>query len=82
MKAAIEISMYPLTEDYEKPILAFIDRLSAYQGLDVKVTALSTQVQGDYDYLMDCMNKEMKRSFEEGRSTVMVLKIVHVAENE
>jgi len=82
MKVAVEISMYPLTNDYEKPILAFIDRLSAYDGLEVKVTDLSTQVHGDYDVLMDCMKKEMKRSFEEGGSTVMVYKVVHVADEE
>ena len=34
MRAAVEISMYPLTGEYRPPIQAFIDRLNTHPGLD------------------------------------------------
>ena len=36
MKASMEISMYPLSEKYESPILDFIARLNGYEGLVVR----------------------------------------------
>ena len=32
MRAAVEISMYPLTGEYRPPIQAFIDRLNTHSG--------------------------------------------------
>jgi uncharacterized protein YqgV (UPF0045/DUF77 family) len=77
MEAAIEISMYPLTDQYIPPILSIIKRLESYDGIRVNKTELSTQVFGDYDQLMEIMSTEIKRSFQEGGDAVMVLKIVH-----
>jgi len=34
MRAAVDISMYPLTGDYRPPIQAFIDRLNTHPGLN------------------------------------------------
>jgi len=48
MKITLEISMYPLQADYESTILTFISHLEG-KGLYVKVNALSTQVQGEWD---------------------------------
>ncbi len=35
MRAAIEISMYPLAGDYRPPIQAFIDRLNTHPDLTI-----------------------------------------------
>jgi uncharacterized protein YqgV (UPF0045/DUF77 family) len=78
MKIAIEISMYPFQPDYEAPILAFIGRLSTYEGIQVEVNSMSTQLFGLYDILMDAIKKEVKSTFEEKMTTVMVMKILHV----
>ena len=39
MRAAVDISMYPLTGDYRPPIQAFIDRLNNHAGLRVLAQA-------------------------------------------
>ena len=78
MTASLDISMYPLQENYKKPILDFIDRLRQYEELDVQANNLSTQVFGDYDRLLEILREEMKKSLEEEPAVVMVLKIVNM----
>jgi uncharacterized protein YqgV (UPF0045/DUF77 family) len=62
MRAAVEISMYPLAGDYRPPIQAFIDRLNAHPGFKVATNALSTQVWGPLDRVMAVLAEEMARS--------------------
>ena len=77
MKASLEISMYPLDKAYERPILDFIERLNGHPELSVHTNTMSTQVFGDYDALMAAVTKEMKRSFEQEPSVVMVMKVIN-----
>src|SRR5690606_16714804 len=44
MILTVEISMYPLQEDYITPIQAFIDKLNTWENLQVSTTATSTLV--------------------------------------
>ena len=44
MRAAVEISMYPLVGDYRPPIQGFIDRLNTHAGLRVQTNSLATQI--------------------------------------
>jgi uncharacterized protein YqgV (UPF0045/DUF77 family) len=62
MRAAVEISMYPLTGDYRLPIQAFIDRLNTHPGLSVRTNALSTQIWGPLDRVMTILTEEMTHS--------------------
>jgi uncharacterized protein YqgV (UPF0045/DUF77 family) len=62
MRAAIEISMYPLTSEYRVPIQTFIDRLNTHAGLTVVTNALATQVWGPLDRVMAILSEEMARS--------------------
>ena len=62
MRAAVEISMYPLTGAYLPPIQAFIDRLNTHPGLVVQTNALSTQIWGPLDEIMGVLTEEMARS--------------------
>ena len=62
MRAAVEISMYPLTGDYRPPIQAFIDCLNTHPGLRVQTNALATQVWGPLDQIMAVLTQEMTRS--------------------
>lgn len=78
MKAAVDISMYPLKEDYETPILNFIHRLRKHPGLAIHTNSLSTQITGDYDLIMDALKQEIKTSFLEETTQIMVLKILNI----
>lgn len=76
MTIAVEISMYPLTEDYEPSILDFIARLEAHDGLRVEINSMSTQIFGEYDTLMPHLQATMKQTFAAGGPTVMNLKVL------
>ena len=78
MKASIEISMYPLDANYGTPILKFIKRLRQHKGLTEKTNNMSTQVFGDYDLVMTVLTQEMKQSFTEEKTVVMVMKVVNM----
>jgi len=78
MKAAVDISMYPLKEAYETPILDFIHRLRKHPDLAIHTNSLSTQITGDYDLIMDVLKQEIKTSFMEKTTQIMVLKILNI----
>ena len=62
MRAAVEISMYPLTREYLLPIQTFLDRLNTHSGLRVLTNALATQIWGPLDQIMAVLAEEMARS--------------------
>lgn len=76
MRASVEISKYPLTESYEQPVLDFIERITSYDGLEVYVNNISTQIFGEYDVLMDALTKEMRKSWEEHGKAIFVAKFL------
>ena len=76
MRAAVEISMYPLTGEYRPPIQAFIDRLNTYPGLIVKTNDLATQIWGPLDRIMSVLTEEMTRSAANSTQLVFVIKVL------
>jgi uncharacterized protein YqgV (UPF0045/DUF77 family) len=76
MRAAVEISMYPLTGEYRPPIQAFIDRLNTHPGLTVETNALSTQIWGPLERVMSILAAEMARAAEDGPQLVYVMKVL------
>jgi uncharacterized protein YqgV (UPF0045/DUF77 family) len=62
MRAAVEISMYPLTGEYLLPIQSFIDRLNTHPGLTVRTNSLATQIWGPLVEIMAVLTEEMSRS--------------------
>jgi|TARA_B110000879_G_scaffold35519_1_gene49020 uncharacterized protein YqgV (UPF0045/DUF77 family) len=75
MKVTIEISNYPLSEDYEPKILDFINRCQAH-GMRTKVNATATHIQGDYETVMNLVQEEVKTSFEKYGQMIFVLKVL------
>jgi len=76
MRAAVEISMYPLTGDYRPPIQAFIDRLNTHPGLMVRTNTLATQIWGPLDQVMSVLSEEMTRAAAESTQLVFVMKVL------
>ena len=76
MEISVDISLYPLQEGYEKPILAFIAALEKEQSIDVVRNELSTQVHGDYHTIMQLLEKEILSVFDEIPHSVFVMKLV------
>jgi uncharacterized protein YqgV (UPF0045/DUF77 family) len=76
MRAAVDISMYPLTGDYLTPIQAFIDRLNTHSELQVLTNTLSTQIWGELDRVLAILADEMRRSAEGGPQLIFVMKVL------
>jgi len=76
MELSVEISKYPLADDYIPAIKDFIDRLNNIDGLSVVGNTMSTQVFGDYDLVMDTLKSEIKRSYETYGKAIFVCKFI------
>jgi len=76
MNTSVEISYYPLHNEFIPPIKDFIHRLSQYSDLVVNTNGMSTQVFGKYKNVMPAITTEIEKSFELPHS-VFILKIVN-----
>lgn len=76
MKLSVEISKYPLHQDYIPFIKGFIDRVNAYKELKVITNTMSTQIFGDYDLVMQVISTEIKHSYEQFGKAIFVCKFI------
>ncbi len=74
MKISVEMSLYPLSEDYRQRIIDFILDLKKNDQIEVITNGMSTQIYGDYDVVMNVLKKDLKGELEKHRS-MFVLKI-------
>lgn len=75
MKIAVDISYYPLVEEFKKPIKAFIAKLEAIEGVEVQKNPMSTQVKGDHAIIMPYLTEKIVEEFETYRAS-FVIKII------
>lgn len=76
MHVAVEISLYPLADEFIPVIQGFIDRLRAHETLRVHTNSMSTQVSGDYAAVMGALQAEIAATFEGDRRAVFVMKVL------
>jgi hypothetical protein len=76
MEIGVEISLYPLHQQYIAPIQDFIDRLNADQRLRVVTNSMSTQVFGEYEAVMQTLVRELRVTFEGNDKAVFVMKVL------
>ena len=77
MNCSVEISMYPLKEDFKPSIIQFIKNLRKYPFVKVDTNGMSTQVFGDYTKVMHAINTEMENTFLNENSVVFTLKVIN-----
>ena len=75
MEISVELTLTPLQDDFEAPIINFIKALRA-SGLTVLENPLSTQVFGSYDAVMQLLTAEVKVAFEATENVVLQMKVV------
>ena len=63
MNLSVQLSYYPLTDDFKPVVKEVVKRLEA-TGLDVYPNRMSTQVFGEFDTVMAALGEVMKWSFE------------------
>jgi uncharacterized protein YqgV (UPF0045/DUF77 family) len=77
MQVMVELSLYPLVNEYIPPIQTFIDRLNAYDELSVSTSSTSTQVTGEYADVLSILGVEMQRTHEEVGQAIFVAKFLN-----
>ena len=77
MKVAVDISLYPLDADFIPPIKDVIARLNDHEQLEVWTNAMSTQVVGEFDDVMDALRQEIGATFEQLPKAVFAIKILN-----
>ena len=77
MRVAVDISLYPLADDFIPPIKDVIERLNANSSAEVATNTMSTQIRGDYDVVMAALNQEIKKTFDQCPKAVFAIKILN-----
>jgi uncharacterized protein YqgV (UPF0045/DUF77 family) len=76
METTVEISMYPLNQDYESFIIDFINELKTYKTFKVRVNETSTHLFGDFDSIFDALKNAVRKSYMKHQKTVFVMKVL------
>lgn len=77
MRITVEISLYPLQENFVRGIRDFILHLREEEGLEIVSNQLSTQVRGDYHVVTDALNRCMRETMEADGTAVFVMKYLN-----
>jgi len=77
MKVMMDISLYPLSDDFIPPIQDVIERLQQHNGVAVVRNQMSTQLTGEFEDVMAAFNQEVKTTFERTPKAVFVIKILN-----
>ena len=75
MEISVELTLTPLQDNFEPPIINFIQKLRA-SGLTVLENPLSTQIYGDYEEVMELLQSEIKETFSNLEHVVLQMKMV------
>jgi uncharacterized protein YqgV (UPF0045/DUF77 family) len=76
MDIGVELSLYPLHQQFIPPIRDFINRLNSDQRLRVVTNSMSTQVFGDYDVVMPLLVRELRATLASNDKAVFVMKVL------
>ena len=77
MRVAVDISLYPLDQDFIPPIKDVIARLNSHSAIDVVTNPMSTQIRGEYNDVMAALHKEIGTTFESLPKAVFAIKILN-----
>lgn len=77
MIVTIEISIYPLQDNYGDIILQFIKRLKSLENISVETNSMSTYIQGEWDRVMQVLTVELTPIFQELDMSSTIIKIVN-----
>lgn len=82
LQASLDISMYPLHEEYCEDIIAFIERLKQSAKVHVVQNTMSTQVFGNYHDIMDLLTEEVEKVLQNTPKTMFILKLIGTDRSE
>ena len=76
MFVSLEISKYPLTEDYIAQVLAFIERLQGHPELEVLTNPMSTHIYGPLEVAFPVVQRAIAESFDGPAAAALVMKVL------
>lgn len=76
MQLSVELTLYPLQDDYLDIIRDTVARLNACEGVKVKTFPTATIVVGDYDRVMDIVRDTVRWSYEQYGKCVFIAKML------
>lgn len=77
MKLSVDISMYPLQDEYKAKIKAFLDDINKLAGsVEIRTSNMSTRLFGNYDEVTSLLNQTMKSSMQKFGKIVFVCKFI------
>jgi len=74
MQVAVEISLYPLSDDFEKPVDTFLSLLANNPSIEVEPGKMSSIISGELADIMQALSQAMEEVFAQS-PTVFNLKI-------
>ena len=77
MRVAVDISLYPLDQDFIPPIDDFIARVNQHPSLEVVTNPMATQIRGEYADVMEALKDEILGTFEAMPKAVFAIKILN-----
>jgi uncharacterized protein YqgV (UPF0045/DUF77 family) len=77
MQIAVDISLYPLADEFLAPIRDVIDRLGTHRSLEVTTNTMSTQIRGEYAEVMNALQQEMRTTFKAVPKAVFAIRILN-----
>ena len=77
MQISIEVSLYPLSENFISPIDNFISCLKKYDCIELRTNNMSTQLFGEFDDILKILKVEMEKTFKNETNSAFNLKIVN-----
>ncbi len=77
MRVAVDISLYPLADDFLPPIKEIVERLNDNSSVEVVTNAMSTQIRGEYGEVMAVLNDEIRMTFEQCPKAIFAIKILN-----
>ncbi|MDJ0939990.1 MAG: YkoF family thiamine/hydroxymethylpyrimidine-binding protein [Woeseiaceae bacterium] len=77
MKVAVDLSLYPLDADFIPPIKDVIERINAHDGIEVWTNAMSTQIFGEFEQVMDILKREIGTTFDALPKAVFTIRILN-----
>jgi uncharacterized protein YqgV (UPF0045/DUF77 family) len=77
VRTTVDVSLYPLADEFIPAIDDFIARLNARPELDVHTNPVSTRIGGEFEAVWDALKAEIRATFEREGKAVFVLKVLN-----
>ena len=79
MQVIVDISLYPMANDYDGHILTLIQNLQSVNGIEVTPGETSTVVRGEYDVVFEVLEREIKAILSSKVRSALVIKLLNTA---